>query len=159
MRKDWPGWSQQDAETPTGARTEKAGLQEGACGAERAEFLREGTVTVSRCPATGPSGGAPSLYLRGAVILLEGHQDIAGDMDFLGSVDLLRTHFPASGCALPRELGALQRKVSHKRITLCCAPLKQPGILWGQGQLPPRPGVPLGTGTAATPGPCLDPTS
>lgn len=55
----------------------------------------------------GRPGGTQCPYPRGAVILLKGHQNVPGDVDFLGSIDLLGTDLPARGRALPRELGAL----------------------------------------------------
>lgn len=54
-----------------------------------------------------------SPYLRGMIILLKGHQNIPGDVNFLGSINVLRTDLPASSCALPWELGTLLGEDIH----------------------------------------------
>lgn len=65
-----------------------------------------GTVTVTGCTPSR-AGATRCRYLRAVIILLKGHQHVPGDVDFLLSVDLLGTDFPAGGCTLPWELSAL----------------------------------------------------
>lgn len=54
-----------------------------------------------------------SLYLCGIVILLKGHQNIPSYVNFLGSINVLRTDLLTGSCALPWELGTLLGEDIH----------------------------------------------